>query len=124
MAAVGMVKNQAQTILKVTPHRTAEIRLAEPTPEIAPVITWVVLTGMPMCVAKKILAALAVSAQKPSIGLSLVIFWPMVLTILQPPLRVPRAIAEWALKTTHNGMANSLIRPPVNRTPVIMPIVF
>ena len=43
----GMVKIQAQTILSVTPQRTAESRLAAPTPEMAPVMTWVVLTGTP-----------------------------------------------------------------------------
>ena len=70
--------------------------MAAPTPEMAPVMTWVVLTGIPAWVATKMLMALAVSAQKPSIGRSLVIFWPMVLTMRQPPDRVPRAIAAWA----------------------------
>ena len=37
----------AQTIRIVTPHRTALIRLAAPTPEMLPVMTCVVLTGMP-----------------------------------------------------------------------------
>jgi hypothetical protein len=46
-AAPGMVKIQAQTICRVTPQRTAERRLAAPTPEIDPVMTWVVLTGTP-----------------------------------------------------------------------------
>jgi len=46
-AAAGMVKIQAQTMRAVTFQRTAESRLAEPTPDIAPVITWVVLTGIP-----------------------------------------------------------------------------
>jgi len=50
---------------RVTFQRTAESLLAEPTPDTAPVITWVVLTGIPKIVAKKILEALAVSAQKP-----------------------------------------------------------
>jgi hypothetical protein len=65
-----MVKIQAQTILSVTPHRTAESRRVAPTPLMAPVMTWVVLTGTPAWVAKKMLTALAVSAQKPSMGLS------------------------------------------------------
>ena len=34
-----------------------------------------------------------VSAQKPPTGLSLVIFWPMVLTMRQPPNMVPRPMA-------------------------------
>ena len=57
-------------------------------------VTVVVLTGTPAWVAKKMLMALAVSAQKPSMGRSLVIFWPMVLTMRQPPNMVPSAIAR------------------------------
>jgi hypothetical protein len=49
------------------------------------------------------LEAAAVSAQKPSIGLSFVIFWPMVLTMRHPPVNVPVAIAACALRTTHRG---------------------
>lgn len=123
-AAPGIVKIHAQTIVRVTPQRTAESRFAEPTPDIAPVITWVVLTGIPKWVAKKILVALAVSAQKPSMGLNLVIFWPIVLTIRQPPVKVPRAIAACALRTTHRGILNSLIKPPVKSRLAIIPIVF
>ena len=45
-------------------------------------------------VAKKSVIAPPVSAQKPPTGLSLVIFWPMVLTMRQPPNMVPRPIAR------------------------------
>ena len=90
---MGIVKIHAQTILIVTCHLTEETLLAAPTPATAPVITCVVETGTPRWVAMKMLAALAVSAQKPSIGLSFTIFWPMVLTIRQPPVKVPKAIA-------------------------------
>ena len=41
------MKIQAERILVVTPHRTAERRLVEPTPKIDEVIVWVVLTGSP-----------------------------------------------------------------------------
>ena len=47
MAAPGMVRSQAQTIRRVTPQLTAVQRLAVPTPDTAPVITCVVLTGTP-----------------------------------------------------------------------------
>ena len=73
-AAAGIVKIHAQTIRIVTPQRTAVNRFAEPTPDIEPVITWVVLTGTPKWVAKKMLKAADVSAQKPSIGSNFVIF--------------------------------------------------
>ena len=46
-AAPGIVKIQAHTICRVTPQRTAESRLAAPTPEMDPVMTCVVLTGTP-----------------------------------------------------------------------------
>ena len=40
-------RSQAQTIWPATPQRTARRRRIEPTPTIAPVIVWVVETGMP-----------------------------------------------------------------------------
>jgi hypothetical protein len=53
----------------------------------------VVDTGIPSAVAKNKVSAPPVSAQKPPTGFSLVILWPIVLTIRQPPNMVPRAIA-------------------------------
>jgi len=47
--------------------------------------------------------AAAVSAEKPPIGLSAVIFCPRVLTIRQPPDSVPRAMALLASRTTQKG---------------------
>ena len=46
-AEAGMVRTQAQTMRAATPQRTAEARLIEPTPTMAPVMVWVVETGMP-----------------------------------------------------------------------------
>src|SRR5689334_5665719 len=93
-ALTGMVLIQAQTIRPATPQRTAERRRsAEPTPTIAPVITCVVETGTPRKIASESAVEPAISAQKPPTGLSLVIFIPIVLTIRQPPLSVPRPIA-------------------------------
>ncbi|KFC76130.1 hypothetical protein FG94_00466 [Massilia sp. LC238] len=46
-AEAGMVKIQAQTMLPATPQRTADIFCEAPTPTIAPVMVWVVETGMP-----------------------------------------------------------------------------
>ena len=43
-----MVMNQASTIRRATPQRTAEARRAAPTPMIEPVIVCVVDTGIPM----------------------------------------------------------------------------
>src|SRR5512147_2836907 len=94
-AARGIVRTHAQTIRPATPHLTAERRFVAPTPTIAPVIVWVVETGMPDSVAPTSVRAPAVSAQKPPNGWSFVIRVPMVFTILQPPNIVPRAIAAW-----------------------------
>src|ERR671912_2985768 len=98
-----MVRTQAQTIRPATPQRTADSRRVAPTPTIAPVMVWVVETGMPRAVARYSEQAAAVSAEKPPTGLRAVIRWPRVLTIRQPPARVPRAMAAWADSTTHSG---------------------
>ena len=89
----GIVSAQAQTTLAATPHRTAESRLVDPTPTMAPVIVCVVLTGMPPYVAKNIVAAPAVSAANPPTGFSRVSLDPIVCTIRQPPDNVPKEIA-------------------------------
>ena len=92
-AEQGIVKTQAHTIRLATPQRTALNLRNEPTPIMAPVIVWVVLTGMPNAVEiNKVMAALN-SAQKPSTGLILATFCPIVLTMRHPPSIVPKAMA-------------------------------
>lgn len=98
-----MVITHAQTILEATPQRTADSRRVEPAPMIAPVMVWVVETGMPRKVARYSEEAAAVSAEKPAIGLIAVIFRPRVLTIRQPPESVPSAMAPLASRTTQKG---------------------
>src|SRR5476649_780851 len=93
----------AVTISLATVQRTADIFFAAPTPMIAPVMVCVVDTGMPRLVAANSITEPAVSAQAPCVGVSRVIFEPMVLTILQPPAIVPAAIAIWQAITTQNG---------------------
>src|SRR6188474_819216 len=109
-AAIGMVRIQAQTILPATPQRTADSRFAAPTPMIAPVIVWVVLTGIPRADARKIAVAPPVSAQKPPNGRSLVIRVPIVLTIRQPPSAVPNAIAPYAPISIQSGILSAVGR--------------
>src|SRR2546430_16758604 len=84
-AAAGIVRTHAHTICPATPHRTADSRWAAPTPAIAPVMVWVVLTGMPKWEARNSVIAPLVSAQKPPNGVSLVIRWPIVRTMRHPP---------------------------------------
>src|SRR4029077_12118282 len=120
----GSVSSQAQTMRPATPHFTAERRGVEPTPMIAPVIVWVVDTGMPASVAPIRVTAPAVSAQKPPIGCSLVILVPIVLTMRQPPKSVPRAIAAWLSRMTQIGTAKLFRYPEATSRPVMIPIVF
>ena len=70
---------------------------------IEPVIVCVVDTGMPSQVAANSVAEPPASAQKPCIGVSRVMFEPMVFTMRQPPISVPSAIAIWQAMTTQNG---------------------
>ena len=98
-----MVITHAQTIRPATPQRTADSLRVEPAPTIAPVIVWVVETGMPRKVARYSDEAAAVSAEKPPTGLSAVIFCPRVLTMRQPPDSVPSAIAPLASRMTQIG---------------------
>ena len=67
-ADMGMVSIHAQTIVPATPHRTAVSRFVAPTPTMAPVIVWVVLTGIPATDAPIMEMAAAVSAQNPPMG--------------------------------------------------------
>ena len=98
-AEIGMVKIQAHSKLMVIPHRTAETLLVSPTPIIAPVMVCVVDTGIPKCSVIKSVIAPEVSAATPSKGVTFVIRVPMVFTIFQPPLNVPKEI----IKNDTNG---------------------
>ena len=69
----------------------------------APVMVWVVETGMPSQVAANSVSAPPVSAQKPCMGFSRVILEPIVCTMRQPPNNVPSASALWQVSTTHSG---------------------
>ena len=73
-------------------------------PLIAPVIVWVVETGIPKCDAMKIEIAPALSAQNPPYGRSFVMRWPIVFTMRHPPSSVPRAMAACAQRMTHSGI--------------------
>jgi len=65
---------------------------------------------------QKMLKGADVSAQTPSIGFNFGILRPIVLTIRQPPLKVPNPIAAFALRTTDGSILNSRTNPPT-KTP-------
>src|SRR5215475_4892678 len=132
-AEAGIVRIHAHTMRPATPQRTAERRFVEPTPTIAPVMVWVVLTGIPFSARKNKVVAPAASAQNPPTGFSLVIFEPMVWTMRQPPKYVPRPMAACAermmdhrVQTLPQPEANSagVKYPPASSAPAIMPMVF
>src|SRR2546423_14252304 len=77
-AEAGIVRIHAQTMRRATPQRTADRRCTAPTPTMAPVMVWVVLTGIPASAVPNRVKAPALSAQNPPIGLSLVILEPIV----------------------------------------------
>ena len=87
-------------------------------------MVWVVERGMPKWDATVIVAAEAISAANPWIGVNFVIFRPMVFTILQPPKAVARAIVAAERKIIQRGTSNSLMPPERKRSKVITPIVF
>jgi hypothetical protein len=126
----GIVRIQAQTILRAMPHLTALKRFVAPTPSIVEHMMWVVLTGIPPKDAPMIVVAPAVSAAKPWTGVSFVILAPIVFTMRQPPAIVPSAIDAWAISTTQNGTGSAFGStlepkyPMLNKSGVMMPIVF
>ena len=60
-----MVMTQAVTTLRATPQRTAEARRATPAPITAPVMVWVVETGMPNQLAPNSSTEPPVEAREP-----------------------------------------------------------
>ncbi len=103
-AAIGIVSTQAQTMRLGDPPAHGRGVLVAPTPMIAPVMVCVVETGMPPSVAADERRWRRRSRRRiRPVGLSLVIFMPIVLTIRQPPKRVPRAIAAWQVSTTQTA---------------------
>src|SRR5690606_1712973 len=101
-ADTGIVKIHAHSKEIVTPQRTADTRFVIPTPIIDPVMVCVVETGIPMCSVTYKATAPAVSAATPSNGVTFVILDPMVFTIFQPPLIVPKPIKIKDAKGTHH----------------------
>src|SRR5581483_2384682 len=105
--AAGIVITQAHTMFVAIPHRTAFMRWMLPTPAIAPAIACVVDTGTPSLDEMKTDTAAPVSAQKPLRGLSRVSLPPIVRTMRQPPVSVPRPIAEYEAIRTQYGTFSS-----------------
>ena len=131
IAEAGIVSTQATTIRIAIFHFIHEIFVNDPPPIIYPAIVCVVEIAIPILVARKIVKAPAVSAQKPCTGFNLVNFIPIVLTILHPPNAVPIAMAKWQERiiqsVSHRKSDNCLSElkiPPAISNATITPIVF
>src|SRR3954452_13132873 len=119
-AADGRVKLQASTIRPATPQFTEASLRPALAPKIEPVHTWVVESGSPRWVDVRITAVLVVSAVKPWTGWMSLTRLPSVRMIRQPPMAVPRAIANPADATTQKGGAEpGASRPAVIRVSVM-----
>src|SRR5947209_10831773 len=78
-------------------------RMFAATPRMSEEMTWGVETGIPKRLATSMMAAAAVSAAKPLIGRNSTTLSPIVLTMRQPPIDVPRPIEVAAARITHKG---------------------
>jgi hypothetical protein len=86
-------------------QRTAAVLRAAPTPMIAPVIVWVVETGIPKCVTKNSVIAPPASAQKPCTGVQPSDSRSHRAHDAPAPAKVPNPMAAWQLKITQNGIS-------------------
>src|SRR5436305_1716365 len=111
--APGMVSIHAHTTWLATPHRTADRRRLAPTPTMAPVMVWVVDTGMPAADAKNNVLAAADSAANPPTGRNRVIFDPMVFTRRHRPARA----TSWLAGPGRRSTGSTRRRRAARRTP-------
>jgi len=123
-AVTGMVRSQAIRIWDITPQRTLLRRSADPTPKMAELTTWVVLTGPPSRAAPRITPAALICVLKPCTGLILKNFAPRVLIKRHPPIKVPREMAPALAAITQVGTSKVLSYPIEMRATVMIPIVF
>ena len=100
-APTGNVTTQDITILPTTPKSMAERPLASPTPKTAPTKVCVVEIGSPVPEAKTTVEAAAISAEKPKLGVSVVILLPTVLITLPPSIANPKTIPMPPKRRTH-----------------------
>lgn len=89
MAPMGMVTIQARHMSRIMRRFRAAKPPARPTPSTAPTSVWVVETGRPRRDAKSTVKAAANSAEKPRLGVSSVIFLPIVSITRQPQVARP-----------------------------------
>ena len=87
--------------------------LASPTPKTAPTRVCVVDTGIPVPEAITTVVAAAISAANPRLGVSSVIFFPMVLITLWPHIASPVTIPKPPRSNIHTGSADSASNAPL-----------
>ena len=104
----GYVISQAPKMPLITVRLTALRPLVAPTPIIALLAVWVVLTGSPTFEAASITVAADMLATKPLVGSKRVILVPNVRITFQPPNAVPTPIDIPAASCIQNSTVTSL----------------
>ena len=115
-ALAGRVISQERPMSRIMERLMADRPRARPTPRTAPTRQWVVETGRPSWVARRMVVAVPNSAQKPRVGVRAVIFLPMVSMTRHPHVASPRTIPTPPRARSHEGMGADLMCTPVLRT--------
>ena len=116
--------SQAVKMSWATPQRTFERRSAEPTPMIAELTTWLVLSGPPSSEAVSTTEAAVNWAVKPCTGRMRYILPPTVRITRQPPVATPAASAPALMTTTQKGTLKRGSRLLATRTRTMIAMVF
>ncbi|URD93805.1 hypothetical protein MUK42_32723 [Musa troglodytarum] len=112
-APTGMVTAQEVTISRTVSALTLLSPLAKPTPITAPTRVWVAEMGRPSFDATRTTEAAANSAANPLVGVSSVIFLPMVAMTRYPHIMSPATIPKPPQARTSVGMTiSALLAPP------------
>ena len=107
-ALAGKVMTQERAISRSILRLMARIPLARPTPKTAPTRQCVVEIGNPSFEAIKIVVAAPNSAQKPRVGVSSVIFLPIVSMTRQPHVARPTTIPRPPNAKSQRGTTETL----------------
>ena len=112
-ALAGMVITHERRMYRIVERLIAERPLARPMPSTEPTRQWVVETGSPSLEAMRMVVAAPNSAQKPRVGVSAVIFFPMVSMTRQPQVARPTTIPKPPSASNQDGTWEEVESEPV-----------
>ena len=115
-ALAGMVIIQERRMYLIVERLIAERPLARPIPRTDPTRQCVVEMGRPSLEAIRMVVAAPNSAQKPRVGVSAVIFLPMVSITRQPHVAKPITIPRPPRASNQGGTWEDVERAPVLMT--------